>query len=56
MPAAAHAARGSRVLRGLASLLLLLVTVLGVPVALVALGGNPLPADDLLGRRPPTPC
>ena len=35
---------GSRVLHGLVSLVLLLVAVLGVPLALVVLGGNPLPA------------
>jgi len=44
MSAPAPPRPGSRVLRGLASLLLLLVTLLGVPVALAVLGGNPLPA------------
>src|SRR5688572_16098914 len=44
MTVASQPRSGSRVLRGLVSLVLLLVTVLGVPLALVVLGGNPLPA------------
>jgi len=39
-----------RLLKGLASLLALVVMIVGVPVALTVLGGNPLP-EQLGGRR-----
>ena len=39
----AATSNGSRLLRGIGALLLLLGVIIGVPVALVILGGNPLP-------------
>ena len=40
---------GSRLLRGIGSLLLLLGVIIGVPIALIILGGNPLPIEHRLG-------
>ena len=41
--------RSDRVLRGLGALAVLLVGLVGVPLALAALGGNPLPTAIYLG-------
>ena len=37
-----------RTLRGLGALALLLAMLIGIPVALIALGGNPIPDPDAL--------